>query len=160
MRPSERATSQRGTATAIAQHCPRLRSLEIGGSCVRREHLTLDGMVAIARSCRSIQQLRFYHNLWVDDIALTVLAPLLPHATHVCLNGTVVSDGGIATLVEQCTRLSHLELMNVHGITDDAIRGLARGCPRLQTLCLTCVPAHHRTQCTNTGLSWLPGRRP
>ena len=73
-----------------------------------------------------------YSGLYDDDVAL--LSTVLPHLTHLDFTGCHLTDPGVITLAQNCTKLESLDISEQALLTDASLYALAKHCPKLQVL--------------------------
>lgn len=112
----------------IAQHCPRLASLNIDGS----ENITKDSMIALAQGCKKLSRLNVRWCRSIKDAGIIALAQNCPQLSYLdCSGNELVSDASVLALAQWCPKLSHLNLDHCRYVTSTSVLALAQKCPEL-----------------------------
>eukprot|EP00899_Mesostigma_viride_P016166 jgi/Mesvir1/24550/Mv21887-RA.1 len=142
---------------ALAATCRDLEGLDVSG-CV---YVGDAGISAVAESCHELAHIFMRDSFQITDVSLVSLGQHCPQLRTVDVHGTLrVSDVGVTALARGCSKLRCLDLTasNVTGaglsqvaehchqlqelhcigssgsITDETIKAIAAGCPRLTQL--------------------------
>eukprot|EP00899_Mesostigma_viride_P011754 jgi/Mesvir1/2057/Mv02317-RA.1 len=112
---------------AVAVACRGLQALDVSGCDID------DGSVlAVAQSCRALKRLAVAHCEWVTDASLVALSQHSPQLEELDVEHTCVTNNGLATLAQACSRL--VRLRAPYGATDASILQVVEHCPRLEQL--------------------------
>jgi hypothetical protein len=122
------------TITVLVRNCPRLEGLDIlhelsGGS----EDMLVDWFT----TCTTLRALQCeVTGAEFTDRALIALAAHNPLLESVTIKAApaLLTDAGIAALVQFCPELCHISVAGGSSLTDDAIRAIAQHCPQLEDL--------------------------
>ncbi len=113
---------------AIAGRCAKLRELRLEGTSVGSA-----GIEAVASTCPELARLHLQDCSSVDDGAAAVVAARLADIACLDLSGTLVTDEGIACVVEKCSALDVLKLEGCKEVTNAWVLGtLVRQNPELE----------------------------
>ena len=141
----------------IAQHCPRLASLNIDGSennvrltdagvialakgCPELSSLNLsccdqvtkDSMIALAQGCKKLSRVNVRLCRSIKDAGIIALAQNCPQLSYLdCSGNELVSDASVLALAQGCPKLSHLNLDHCRCVTSTSVLALAQKCPEL-----------------------------
>jgi hypothetical protein len=114
---------------ALAQGCPRLRSLKLERSAVSDV-----GVIALGRN-GALTSLSVQHCIDVSDAGLRAIAENCVNLERCKLNHLPqVTDATLLTLGLHCHHLKYVDITSL-GVTANALKCLAEGCPRLEELC-------------------------
>jgi len=122
---------------AVAKNCPQLRYLNLY-ACA---HFLDPGVVAIAQGCPLLEFVDLCGTHSVTDVSIQALASGCPRITS--LNLTWVTKIGDASLEAIGEHLRALCFLSVHGnrrMSDEGVRHIAKGCPKLEVLDVNGTP--------------------
>lgn len=114
--------------SAVADGCKRLRKLHVDGWKFAR--IGDDGLIALAMKCRDLQEVVLI-GINVTVASLDLLASNCSNLERLALcNSETVGDLELSCIVTKCQALKRL-CVKACAISDQGMRGLAAGCPRL-----------------------------
>ncbi|MCO5569986.1 hypothetical protein L7F22_023700 [Adiantum nelumboides] len=114
--------------SAIAEGCKRLRKLHVDGW--KSNRIGDDGLIALASKCRELQEVVLI-GINATAASLGLMASNCSNLERLALcNSETVGDIELSCITSKCHSLKRLCLKGC-AISDQGMRGLAGGCPRL-----------------------------
>ncbi|KAH7432551.1 hypothetical protein KP509_07G027600 [Ceratopteris richardii] len=114
--------------SAIAEGCRRLKKLHING--LKSNRIGDDGITALASKCRDLQEVILI-GVNATAASLGLMASNCSGLERLALcNSATVGDTELSCITSKCNSLKRLCLKGC-SISDEGMRGLATGCPRL-----------------------------
>ena len=120
---------------AVAEHCPELRVLSVGG-CY---HISDTGVIALVQRCAALKSLDL-ENTRITDDAVSAAAKNCPYLEELHLGALEcdfkwdVTDNALRTIAKYLPKLQALHLDDRSGVSDAGVIELVRSCTALKTL--------------------------
>ncbi|XP_046845662.1 protein AMN1 homolog [Xenia sp. Carnegie-2017] len=112
---------------AIANACKNLQKLDVNSENNSRNDITVNGIKAVAASCKMLHTLYLRRCLLMNDAAIVVVATQCLHLRHLNIGGCYhVSDIAIISLANHSCNLTSLNI-SLTQITDNGVCALANG---------------------------------
>eukprot|EP00899_Mesostigma_viride_P023127 jgi/Mesvir1/399/Mv11290-RA.1 len=116
---------------AVAQHCPDLQYLSVGGL----RHVRRETMIQLAARCPKLRHLDAGGGPEMDDEVIDALTSGCPGLRHLAVAYlSDVTDASVIMLADRCHELEHLSVLACPRVTDVGISAVARRCLRLRHL--------------------------
>lgn len=116
----------------IGQNCRLLTSLNIS-HCSQVTHV---GVIAVAQGCKKLRAL-YLSSIPLSDMGFATMVPYLSKRYMEVIdisNCRDITDHGVSTLAEQCSRLTYLNMSGVSRVTDRGVQKICSNCWRLEHL--------------------------
>jgi hypothetical protein len=136
-----------GETGKLFARCPRLEDVSLH-TCRGINNAT---MAKLVQSCPQIRSLGILHTSITDE-GLACIGQGCRALKRIRLCGWGITDAGVSKLAAGCSSLEDVKMGNCTNITDAALAGLAKYCPRIQLLDL------NNTQITVEGLAHIGSR--
>ena len=138
----------------IAEGCPNLQTLEIGGHriseaaiesvgqhcqdlkclCMRGTNLTEDALYSVASGCPKLNKLDV-SDTNVRNPSIAIVAQCCQQLRDLCVaECRYLTDEAIVSIASNCCQLQRLDVQDLGSLTDAAIEAVAQGCPHLKRL--------------------------
>jgi hypothetical protein len=145
-----------GAIRAIANSCPDLEKLDLGGrpriGTFFSSQITDASFITVGQKCSKLVDISIAYNN-VTNIGIAALARGCPQLRSFCARVCPsISTAGITALSHGCKKLRTINLHKCGLITDESLYRIAEGCPDLTSFTLSSSEA-----VTNAGISCIAG---
>ena len=109
---------------SIATHCPELTPIHIGGNIVKMKDASL---IALSTGCARLRHTGLVRRCYrITDVAIEVIVSQCPNLSDIILEGSNVTNRGLAALARGCQRLLVANVSRCNLVTDAGVIALVR----------------------------------